>query len=129
MAKPLSVLVDTDIFIDYFNCQIFREFFESDQFRVYYSVVTKKELLSKEGINRTEEKAIRRFLKKVRLVLLDLPILEKYSLFRKQYPQIAKEDCLIAATAVVKNFYLVTRNFRHFRVFKELNLYFDHRRA
>ncbi|MBI4374118.1 MAG: hypothetical protein HY542_04495, partial [Deltaproteobacteria bacterium] len=99
MAKKLNLLVDTDIFIDYFNHQLFRDLLESGQFRVYYSVVTKKELLSKEGLQESEREAVQSFLKGCRLILLDRAILQKYSDLRGEYPQAAKEDTLIAATA------------------------------
>ena len=41
----VSLLVDTDIFIDYFNTGRFHALFDSHRFTVYYSVITKKELL------------------------------------------------------------------------------------
>lgn len=118
--------MDTDVFIDYFNHQLFKDFFESDQFVVYYSVVTKKELLSKEGLTNAEHQTIQKFLKQCRMVPLDRSILQKYSSYRKQCPSAAKEDSLIAATAVVKKFPLVTRNYRHFKIFPDLVLYFFH---
>ena len=124
MAKKINILIDTDIFIDYFNHQLFREFFESGRFQVYYSVVTKKELLAKEGLTSNEIKEIKSFLKRNRLISLNSSITEKYSELRKLCPQVEKEDCLIAATAIVKKIPLATRNYKHFRFFKELLLYF-----
>ncbi|MBI2338828.1 MAG: PIN domain-containing protein [Deltaproteobacteria bacterium] len=125
MAKRLSLLVDTDIFIDYFNHRVFRDFFEDRAFGIYYSVVTKKELLSKKGLTLAERKNIISFLKKYRLIPLNREILKKYSEHRQKHPSAGKEDCLIAATAVVKKFPLVTRNYRHYRIFRDLKLYFD----
>ncbi len=124
MAKKLGVLVDTDIFIEYFNHRLFRDFFESGRFQVYYSVVTKKELLSKSGLSATEQKVIKSFLKKYRMLSLSVQILNQYSLFRRQYRHAEKEDCLIAATAMTKRLPLVTRNYRHFKIFDKLKLYF-----
>lgn len=45
----LSVLVDTDIFIEFFNFGRLAFLFRSPEFRVYYSIVTKKDLLSTHG--------------------------------------------------------------------------------
>lgn len=122
MAKKLNLLVDTDILIDFFNHRLFRNFFESDEFQPYYSVVTKKELLSKEGIGESESAAIRRFLKTLRIVPLDRSILKTYSELRRRHPAAGKEDCLIAATAIAKKMPLATRNERHFRIFREIKL-------
>ncbi len=101
MAKKLGLLVDTDIFIDHFNHQLFRELFESGKFSIYYSVVTRKELLSKEGLQDTERKSIQKFLKKCRLVPFDRAILRKYSDLRQHYPQSAKEDALFPSWSPV----------------------------
>ena len=123
MAKKLSLLVDTDVFIDYFNHQLFRELFEEGRFRIYYSVVTKKELFANKGLGESERKAISRFLRRHRIVSLDPSILGKYSELRRRHPSAAKEDAPIAATAIVKKFPLVTRNKRHFQIFNDLDLW------
>lgn len=125
MAKKLNLLVDTDIFIDYFNHQLFRDLFEGGRFQVYYSVVTKKELLSKEGLKEIERKSIEKFLKRHRMIPFNQALLQKYSDLRHQYPSSGKEDCLIAATAITKKFPLLTRNYKHYRIFEELQLYFQ----
>lgn len=57
MAK-VKLLIDTDIFIDYFNNGFFDEILENKGFEVYYSVVTKKELLAKQGLKDSERQAI-----------------------------------------------------------------------
>ena len=44
MAK-IKLLIVTEIFIDYLNSGSLRTIFESKDFEIYYSVVTKKELL------------------------------------------------------------------------------------
>lgn len=124
MAKKIAVLVDTDVFIDYFNHQLFRDILESELFQVYYSVVTKKELLSKEGLSDAESRAIRKFLKRFRLVPLDRGVLDTFSDLRGEHPNAAKEDCLIAASAMEKDFTLVTRNYKHFKIFRRIKLFF-----
>lgn len=124
MAKKLNVLVDTDVFIDYFNHRLCASLFETNHYQVYYSVVTKKELLSKQGLKDQEKREIKKALKRYRLVSLEPDILQKYTELRQKHPTIGKEDCLIAATALCKKFPLATRNYRHYRVFKGLKLFF-----
>ena len=43
-----QLLVDTDILIAYFNRRTYRSYLENPQNRIYYSAITKKELLSKQ---------------------------------------------------------------------------------
>ncbi len=124
MAKKISLLVDTDIFIDYFNHQLFREFFEAGRYQIFYSVVSKKELLAKKGLSTNQAKEIRAFLKKLRMIGLNPSIAEKYSELRRRHPQSEKEDCLIAATSIVKKLPLFTRNYKHYHFCKELKLFF-----
>lgn len=125
MAKKINLLVDTDVFIEYLNHQLFSEIFESDLFHVYYSVVTKKELLSKEGLSVEERLEIRKMLRRYRIVPLDYSVLDRFSDLIALHPLSPKEDTLIAATAISKDFYLATRNHRHFRIFQKLKLYFQ----
>jgi hypothetical protein len=57
MAK-VSVLVEADVFIDYFHTGRFSTLFNSTRFTIYYSLVTKKELLTKPGFRDAEREAI-----------------------------------------------------------------------
>ena len=41
-----QLLVDTDILIAYINRRAYRSYIESPKYRIYYSAITKKELLS-----------------------------------------------------------------------------------
>lgn len=113
MAK-ISLLIDTDIFIDYFNTGMFSNIIENKAFNIYYSVITRKELLSKTGLKASEKEAIIHTLKKYREIRLDMKITQKYSEIRNQHTTIDKEDALIAASAIVKNLPLLTRNIKHF---------------
>ncbi|ALA56937.1 PIN domain-containing protein [Nitrospira moscoviensis] len=122
MAK-VSLLVDTDIFIDYFNTGRFDSLFNSDRFTVYYSVVTKKELLSKPGLRDTERAAIMAELKRCRLIPLSKAITACYSDLRRHHPSLEKADALIAATALARRLPLLTRNTRHFRTVGGLVLF------
>lgn len=101
MAK-VSVLVDTDIFIDYFNASRFHALFDSARFTVYYSIVTKNELLTKPGLRDAERESILTELSPCWLLVL---------------------SDSIAATALVKHLPLVTRNKRHFQMVTGLTLF------
>jgi hypothetical protein len=122
MAK-VSALVDTDVFIDYLNTGRFSSVFDSSVFTVYYSIATKKELLTKLGLRETEREAIVAELSRCRLIGLSNSITARYSNLRRQYPSLDKADALIAATALVKRLPLVTRNKRHFRIVEDLPLF------
>ncbi len=122
MAK-ISVLIDTDVFIDYFNSGRFHALFDPANFTVYYSIITKKELLTKPGLRESEREAILTELSLCRLIPLSDSIATRYSELHRRFPALTRGDALIAATALVKQLPLVTRNKRHFRVVKDLVLF------
>jgi hypothetical protein len=122
MAK-ISVLVDTDIFIDYFNTGRFHALFDSKRFTVFYSIITKKELLTKPGLRETERESILAELSRCRLIPLSDAIAARYSELRRRLPALEKGDALIAATALVRQLPLLTKNKRHFEMVKELALF------
>ena len=122
MAK-VPLLIDTDIFIDYFKVGLLRQVFEGKEFEVYYSVVTKKELLSKSGLKESERQAVLLTLKRYRLIPLNDRIARKYSDLRGRYPTLEKADVLIAASALVRKLPLVTRNIRHFQSIDGLTIF------
>jgi predicted nucleic acid-binding protein len=122
MAK-ISVLVDTDIFIDYFNASRFHALFDSARFTVYYSIITKKELLGKPGLRDSERESILVELTRCRLIPLSDSIAARYSDLRHLHPSLDKGDALIAATALVKRLPLMTRNKRHFQMVAGLTLF------
>ena len=121
MAK-VPLLVDTDVLIDYFNTGRYSGILDSAQVCVYYSVVTRKELLSKPGLRDAERRMIQRELGRYRLLPLTQAITVRYSELRRRYPTLEKEDALIAASALVKRLPLLTGNRRHFRQVAELVL-------
>ncbi len=122
MAK-VSFLVDTDIFIDYFNTGRFHALFDSSRFAVYYSIITKKELLTKPGLRDSERASILAELTRCRLIALTDSIAARYSDLRRRYPSLAQSDALIAATTLVKRLPLMTRNKRHFQIVSDLTLF------
>lgn len=122
MAK-VSVLVDADIFIEYFNQGRFHALFDSTRFTVYYSIITKKGLLTKPGIRDSERESILAELGRCRLIPLSDSIAARYSDLRRRRPLLDKGDALIAATALVKRLPLMTRNTRHFQMVPGLTLF------
>jgi predicted nucleic acid-binding protein len=122
MAK-VSVLVDTDVFIEYFNQGRFHALFDSARFTVYYSIITKKELLTKPGLRDSERESILAELSRCRLIPVTDSIAARYSDLRHHFPTLDKGDALIAATALVKRLPLMTRNTRHFRMVADLTLF------
>jgi predicted nucleic acid-binding protein len=122
-VAKVPLLIDTDIFIDYFKVGLLRQVFEGTEFEIYYSIVTKKELLSKSGLRESERQAILLTLKRHRLIPLNDRIARQYSELRGRYPTREKADALIAATALVRKLPLVTRNIRHFQNIDGLTIF------
>lgn len=122
---PTSLLADTDIFIDYLNgLQRMREILDSSRYRIYYSVVTKKELLAKPGLSATERRRIRMLLLKHRQIPIDEKIAERFSRLLPKYAHhgLQKADALVAATTWSRRLPLLTRNARHYRFISEITL-------
>ncbi len=108
-------LVDTDILIAYLNRRSYRSYLENPINRIYYSAITKKELLYKPGLKASERQAIFTLLRRFRLVRIDQTVADEYSRLRAKYSSLAKGDALIAASALVRRIPLLTQNLRHFR--------------
>ena len=66
-----QLLVDTDILIAYLNRRAYRTYLENPKNRIYYSAITKKELLSKPGLKASERKSILILLRRFRLIRID----------------------------------------------------------
>ncbi len=117
-----QLLVDTDVLIAYLNHRAYRSYLESAKYRVYYSAITKKELLAKRGMKTSERQAILTLLKRFRLIRIDRRVADEYSRLRSRYPSLAKGDALIGASALARKLPLLTQNLRHFRVIQGLVL-------
>ena len=122
MAK-IKLLVDTDVFIEYFNHGKISELFDSPEFDVHYSVVTRKELLTKPGLKDSEKKAIKIVLARFLEIFLNVRITERCTDLGRRYPALEKEDALIAATALARRLPLVTRNRKRFQFIQGLTLF------
>ena len=123
--RPTAFLVDTDILIDYLNgVPRMREILDVPRYRVYYSAVTRKELLAKRGLSATERQKIYTLLRHHRLIPVDKKIAERFSRLLTTYAgqDIRKADALVAATAWSRNLPLFTRNIRHYRFISEISL-------
>jgi predicted nucleic acid-binding protein len=121
-VRKNPLLVDTDILISYLNLRHHRFYLESPNFRIHYSVVTKKELLAKRGLSERERQAILFLLKRYRQIRISPTIAAQYTELRRRYPRLEREDTLIAASALVRRLPLLTGNLKHFRIVEGLTL-------
>lgn len=122
---PVSFLADTDIFIDYLNgMSSARQLLDSVEHKVYYSAMTRKELLQKQGLSSTERDRITTLLCKHRLIPVTNGIAEKVSQLTIKYAsqRIRKGDALVAATCWAKRIPLATRNVKHYTFIEEISL-------
>lgn len=124
MAK-ISVLIDTDIFIDVLKgIKSAKELFRTKEIECYCSILSRKELLSKGGLKDSERKKILNMLAQVKVLRIDYDIHRKFFSLTKKYGD--REDLfadyIIAATAWSKNLPLLTRNRKHFEHIEEITL-------
>jgi predicted nucleic acid-binding protein len=122
-VAAVRILIDTDVLIDYFNTGQHAGILDDPHNAIYYSVVTRKELLTKRGLKDSERQAILEALSRFRLVPIARVVAERYALIRRQCPGLEREDALIAATAIEKRLPLMTRNWRHVRQVVGIKLY------
>lgn len=109
-------LVDTDIFIEHLRGTHRLE--APRRKSLFYSVITRCELLSGKGI---EEETIQRVLTPLRELAVDRAVAERAGRLRRHL-DIRTPDALIAATALQHRLSLLTRNVRHFRAVPGLRL-------
>ncbi len=117
-----QLLVDTDILIAYLNRRAYRAYLENPKTRIHYSAITKKELLSKQGLKASERRAILTLLRRYRLIRIDQRVSNEYSRLRTIYRSLERGDALVATSALVWKLPLLTQNLRHFRLVKGLVL-------
>ena len=124
MAR-IKLLIDTDIFIDYLKgMSPAKAVFRSRDIDIYCSILTKKELLSKPGLEDSERKKIISILRDLKIISIDPDISLKYSDLLAKYHdnRLQPPDAIIAATAWSKKLPLLTRNRRHFSYIEEIKL-------
>ncbi len=120
-----ALLIDTDILIDYLKgIQPAQALIDSDEFDLYYSSWTRKELLAKPGLTESERLEIEELLRRLRMLPVDDAIAEKYWMLLKKYESrgLRQADAIVAATAWQRSLPLLTRNQRHFRFISEIEL-------
>lgn len=123
MAGINNYLIDTDIFIDWYNGMPWaKKIFTDPPGRLYYSRLTRKELLTIPGISNKEKKKIKDLLFRLRIIETDSEIATKASEINRNY-DIKPGDSIIAATVIVKKMILVTRNLKHFSLIPGIELY------
>lgn len=124
MAK-VKLLIDTDIVIDALKgIKPAKELLRAKEIDIYCSILTKKELLSKEGLSNSERKRIVDLLKNIKILKIDDDISKKYFFLIKRYGEKPDmiADYVIAATAWAKKLPILTRNRKHFENIKEIIL-------
>jgi predicted nucleic acid-binding protein len=118
-----ALLIDTDVLIDYLKrIQPAVALVESEQFDIYYSSWTRKELLAKPGLRESERKEIGALLARFRMLPVDSAIAEAYWILLKKYESqgLGQADAIIAAWQ--KSLPLLTRNQKHFQFVSEIEL-------
>lgn len=124
MTEPPNYLIDTGVFILYLRGdREARRFFRRPHAVLYYSRVTRKELLRPPISSRERERVIA-CLQRHRLVNPDPQIAQAFSRLLDMYPYLRDHlaDAFIAATAREKNLEVVTTNARHFEPITEIRV-------
>ena len=117
-------LADTGVFILWYRGEPRGKlFFRNPNLEIYYSRVTRKELL-RSPISDAERRQISLMLGSLRQINPDATVTDAYTELLYRYPNLRHHlaDALIAATAWAKNLPLVTTNVRHFRPMNEIEV-------
>ena len=119
-------LIDTNILIYYLSGDIpesqlskINKILENS-FRI--STITKIEILGWHKIPQTEKRRIENFIGNAQVIYIDKDI-ENKAIDLKQNRKIAIPDAVIAATAVLNNYTLITRNVTDFEMIENINIY------
>jgi len=122
----VKLFVDTDVFIDAIKgVKPAKDLFRTESVEVFCSILTKKELLSKEGISPSERSKVNKLLSKVKVLKVDKMIHRSFTELLRHYgdkPE-RRADYIIAATAIAKKLPLLTRNKKHFKDIEHLFTY------
>jgi predicted nucleic acid-binding protein len=112
-----EVLLDSDILIDhlrgYAPARQYLKRFEAGEMQGYLSIITVAELAAGQMRQAQEEEKIHRLLALFTPLALDFTMAWRGGEIRRQY-HTRMADALIAATALIRNLPLSTRNLQHF---------------
>ncbi|MEK6899194.1 MAG: PIN domain-containing protein [Nanoarchaeota archaeon] len=118
------VVVDTSVFIDHLRgYKPANDFFISlDDKDLLFSALSEAELLSGKSCNDSEQReSILQFLKRWKKIDVTNPIAMMAGDLRRTY-EITLSDAIIAATAIIYNMELLTRDISDFKGIKELKI-------
>jgi predicted nucleic acid-binding protein len=119
-------LIDTNVLIYYLDGKIPSNHFErvsqifENSFNI--STITKIEVLDWHKITAPERNKIEKFIDSANIFYFD-KVIEKRTIEIKQSCKVALPDALIAATALIHDLTLVTRNESDFKNIKDLIIY------
>ncbi|MEK7495666.1 MAG: type II toxin-antitoxin system VapC family toxin [Patescibacteria group bacterium] len=130
----MSILIDSDIIIDFLNNQSSAVNFFKDSAtnkELFMSVISWIEVVYGFKKNKASNKIVifQNLLEdyRLRVISIDEKVAKKFLDVKigleKQKQPLADFDLLIAATAIANNLSLVTRNTKHFKRIKDLNLF------
>jgi len=122
----MRVLVDTDIYVDFLrNFKESKKVFEdikNEKIIGFFSVITEAELFSgKECEYPEKRRSVEELLSLTNRIKLDHSIAKKAGEIRRIY-EIPLMDAMIAASAIVLDMTLYSKNVKHFEKIKELKL-------
>jgi predicted nucleic acid-binding protein len=115
-------LIDTNSVIDYLDNKIpteANELFEGTTSKI--SVITRIELLSWPGATKTQTNILLNFIGESELYQLEESVILKTIEIRKKY-KVKLPDAIIAATAIVNNFSIITQNTNDIEKIEQLEI-------
>lgn len=123
MESVSNLCVDSDILIDYLRgVESARDFFVSQEFNFYITVISIAEIYSGKNTNDpNKQKEIAKFLDNFAI----LPITPDIGRFAGEIRRDTNKpfaDSLVAASAILNDMALATRNVKHFKGIKNLKI-------
>lgn len=122
----LKYLYDTNTFIDYFSDKLENKHVFDIEFitenEVFISPIVRMELFSHPNISDDEDKLFSVLLYNFQTREIDLEVENKTIYLRRKY-NLKLPDAIIAASAIIEDAILITRNKKDFMKITELNIY------